>query len=143
MKQFKVKFGEGSSRPIGHCPYCGHAGSNCWWTQAQADYIGAVAGEEVVRPMLDKFARDVNRGSRPGGLIHIKAIVKRGSQPVRPSEPNDAMPSKVFECCGERIKYDGAATTLHCIICGAVADAAPSAANDSEGKGEFSNPVEG
>lgn len=129
-KLFKVKFGESSSRPIGYCPYCGHAGHNCWWTQAQADFIGATAGQELVGPMLDRFARDLNRGNRAGGLLSIKASIEHAPCPVRPSEPNEPMPIKHFECCGERIKHADGCAKLHCIICGAITDAA-SAATES------------
>lgn len=127
MRRFKVKFGEGSDRPIGSCPYCSHAGRDCWWTQAQADYFAAVAGQEVVGPMLDKFARNINRGNRSGSVLNIKASVNHGPRPIRPSEPNDSMPSMTFACCNERIKHDGASARLHCIICGASADTAHSA----------------
>lgn len=124
MKQFKVKFGEGSNLPIGFCPYCGHAGKGCWWTQAQADYLSAMAGDKFVRPMLDKFARDINRNSRSGGLLSMKASVSHGPQPIRPNEPNDEMPILTFACCNERMKHDGTVAKLHCIICGTAMDTA-------------------
>ena len=46
-RRFKVKFGEGSDRPISFCPYCGHNEEGCWWTQEQADYLAAQAGNQA------------------------------------------------------------------------------------------------
>lgn len=61
-KRFKVVFGEGSQRPIGHCPYCGHAGEGCWWTQDQADFLAAVAGQKIAGPCWT-ISREASTGS--------------------------------------------------------------------------------
>lgn len=119
-KRFKVVFGKGSDGPIGHCPYCGHAGQSCWWTQAQADYLAAMAGQEIARPLLDEFARRVNGVSKAGDFLKVSAKVEHGPRPTVPDELDTAMSVVNFQCCGERIKHDGSAATLHCIICGAV-----------------------
>lgn len=119
-KLFKVIFGEGSQRPIGHCPYCGHADQDCWWTQAQADYLAATAGREIAGPLLDDFARRVNRANSSGGLLKISAKVQHDPRPSQPEEPDEPMSVASFPCCGERIKHDGATASLHCIICGEV-----------------------
>ena len=117
-KRFKVVFDEGSDQPIGHCPYCGHTGQNCWWTQEQADYLTAIAGEEIAGPLLDDFARKINRMSRPGDFLKVNAKVKHEPRPPKPGEPDGPMAVATFDCCGERIKHDGSASTLHCVICG-------------------------
>ena len=117
-KRFKVVFGEGSNRPIGYCPYCGHAEQNCWWTQEQADYLAATTGQEIAGPLLDDFVREVNRMSRPGDFLQVSAKVDRGPRPSRPAETDSSMKSVTFECCGERVKHDGSLARLYCIICG-------------------------
>ncbi len=121
---FKVVFGEGSGRPIGFCPYCGHAGQGCWWTQQQADYLTGVAGEKLVGPILDEFARDMKRLNRPGSLISFDVDVKRGSVPRQPLESEAIMAIVTFGCCGERLKHDGSQSQLHCIICSQLNDVA-------------------
>lgn len=117
-KRFKAVFGEGSDRPIGHCPYCGHEEQNCWWTQEQASYLAAVAGQEIADSLLDDFAREVNRMSRPGDFLQVSAKVDRGPRPSPPAETDTSMMSVTFECCGERVKHDGSQARLYCIICG-------------------------
>ena len=118
-KRFKVVFGKGSERPIGHCPYCGHAGQDCWWTQAQAEYLAAMAGQKIVGPLLDDFARGVNRTGKPGVFLKVSAKVKHGPRPTAPDELDTPMSVANFDCCGERIKHDASVASLHCIICGA------------------------
>ncbi len=119
-KRFKVVLGEGSDQPIGHCPYCGHAEQNCWWTQEQADYLAAIAGQEIAGPLLDDFARGVNRISKPGDFLQIRAKVQHDPLPGPPVEENGPMSTMDFDCCGERIKHDGSVARLHCVICGAM-----------------------
>ena len=123
-RRFKVVFGKGSDRPIGHCPYCGHAEQNCWWTKEQASYLAAVAGQEITGPLLDDFARGVNHMSKPGDFLQINANVDHGARPSPPEEADTPMQSVTFDCCGERVKHDGSAVALHCIICGRLTDMA-------------------
>jgi len=123
-RRFKVVFGEGSDRPIGHCSYCGHTGRDCWWTRQQAAYLRGVVGERVVDPMLDDFARSINRMNRAGSLVQMKASVKRNPRSRRPVEPSDSMAVVTFRCCGERIKHDGSTRQLYCVICGKLIDVA-------------------
>ena len=52
--RFKVMFGEGSAEPISYCPYCGYNGQNCWHTQAQVDYMQAIAANVSLGPELKK-----------------------------------------------------------------------------------------
>jgi hypothetical protein len=78
MRRFKVLLGQGSDQPIRHCPYCGHEGEGCWWTTEQADYLAAVASEELIGPELKKMARDFNRTSNQG-LFKLRMDVKTGA----------------------------------------------------------------
>jgi hypothetical protein len=41
LHTFKVAFGKGSNRPIGHCPYCNYHGE--FWTSPQEQYLNQVA----------------------------------------------------------------------------------------------------
>jgi len=120
-KRFKVKYGSGSSQPIGHCPYCAHDGEGCWWTQDQADYLAAKAGAEVITPKLDKFAKDFNRG-QGGGLINMSMEVDHSPLPDPPEEANDDWPVAAYACCGETIKHDPTDPPARCIICGKPSD---------------------
>jgi hypothetical protein len=122
MRRFKVLLGQGSDQPIRHCPYCGHEGEGCWWTTEQADYLAAVASEELIGPELKKMARDFNRTSNQG-LFKLRMDVKTGPVPQRPSETEAEMPILEFTCCNERIKHDGKSQSLNCIICGATVSA--------------------
>lgn len=117
-KLFKVVFGEGSDRPISYCPYCGHREEGCWWTREQADYFAGMVGEEEVKPMLQKFARDIKRMNRAGSFIKFDAKVRMRKAPSPPMETEATMPIAEFKCCGERVKHDGSKKKLHCPICG-------------------------
>lgn len=117
-KRFKAVFEEDSDKAIGHCPYCGHVGDDCWWTLEQAAYFESVVSEEVVGPMLDDFAQGVNRMSRPGDLVQMKAEVSHDRPAAPPVESGGGMLVATFACCGERIKHDGSADRLYCVICG-------------------------
>ena len=116
--RFKVVFGQGSDEPISHCPYCSHVGKGCWWTPEQADYLAAVSGDQIVGPMLEKFAKDLNRTGRKGGLIKISAKVKRGPMPKPPHESDEPMIKVAFSCCGETVKVDRVSPSYRCVICG-------------------------
>lgn len=118
-RRFKAKFSEGSDQPISFCPYCGHNDTGCWWTPEQAEYLSAIAAEEIVGPELKKMAREFNRKSS-GGLISMNMKVSHSPTPRAPVEPDVNWPMVSFECCGERIKHDGQNSELRCIICGKV-----------------------
>ncbi len=79
-----------------------------------------MAGEEIVGPLLDDFARGVNGISKPGDFLKVSAQVEHGPRPTAPEELDTPMSVANFDCCGERIKHDGSTATLHCIICGTV-----------------------
>ena len=111
-----------SGKVLGFCPYCGHEGRGCWWTQAQADYIGAVAGAEVVVPELKKLARDLERSTR-GGLVQFKADVRSDPVPPAPIEADEPWPTKTFTCCDDPVKHDGTQEDIRCPICGKMAEA--------------------
>lgn len=117
VRRFQVQLGRGSHEPLSYCPYCGHRGHDCWWTNAQAKYLAAAAGNAVVSPMLEKMARDFNRRSR-GGFISMKMSTTRPRVPPPPAEVDELSPIR-FTCCNEVVRYEGASVGLYCIICGA------------------------
>lgn len=118
VRRFKSISGEGSDQPISCCPYCGHRDRGNWLTDEQTKYAMAVAADAVITPELNKMARKFNRQLGGGGLLKISMDVKRGSKPRAPVESNNSMLIVRFACCNERIKHDGRATALHCVICG-------------------------
>ncbi len=117
-KRFKVQFtGDGTGKALSFCPYCGHEGQDCWWTQTQADYFAALAGQELVVPELKKMAQRLERSSR-GGPLQFKANVQSDPAPRTPVEADEPWPTKRFACCDESAKHDGTQDDLHCPICG-------------------------
>ena len=117
-RHFKVIFGQGSKKPILFCPYCGHQGTGCWWTEEQVDYFKEIATREVVYPELERMARELNAGCSSGDLVRIEMRVSHPALPVAPIESSTEMRFIEFSCCGERIKHDGSTPQLRCIICG-------------------------
>lgn len=118
MKRFKVNPNAGSEQPISYCPYCGHNGKNCWWTQEQVKYMMGEVNKTVVEPEFDKMAKEINRKSRPGNFIDITMKVKKSPKHTKPEETNEPMPMMTFECCGETIKHENNISEIYCIICG-------------------------
>lgn len=114
-RTFKVTPGKGSAEPATHCPYCNHEGKDCWWTKAQAKYLGAYGATKALGPMLEKMARGASRGTRSGG---ISITVKKPPPLLAPPEEDDMYARVIFECCGETILHDEGSQILHCIICG-------------------------
>ena len=120
VRRFKVKFTEGDGEgngPLGHCPYCGYHGQECWWTPEQAQYIQ----DSVAAPFEDEMARmanDFNRRQRGGFIkMEMKGPARRPG-PIQPQELNEPMPLFVFPCHNEPVKHDGSKRELHCVICG-------------------------
>ncbi|MGR0479922.1 MAG: toll/interleukin-1 receptor domain-containing protein [Candidatus Electronema sp. V4] len=102
-QQFKVCFGEGSEEPISFCPYCGHKGHDCWYTQEQAEHIQAVTFDVVLGPELKKLEQTMKANLPQAG--------------TSPMETDDALLLLRFPCCNETIKV--AQHDKHfCIICG-------------------------
>jgi len=119
-RRFKVQFTQDASgKSLTFCPYCGHSGEDCWWTQEQADYVAASLQKEVV-PEIKKMARNLERMNRPGGAVQFKAnrSLRPGALPPAPKESDDPWPKATFSCCDEVIKHDGSVRQFHCIICG-------------------------
>ncbi len=114
-QRFKVRFGEGSEDPISFCPYCGHKGHDCWYTQDQVEYIQAVTTDVVLGPELKKLEREMKRTS--GGFLKIDMKTDLPQAGAPPMEIDDALDVLRFPCCNETIKV-----TRHdrhfCIICG-------------------------
>ena len=116
-RRFKIKPGEGSDEPVRFCPYCDHTGDGCWWTQEQADYLGAVAGAEFLEPELDRLAKSIN-SSGAGGFLSMSMTVEKPKRPQAPHEATEGWPTVLFPCCGEEIQHDGDNEDLFCVICG-------------------------
>ena len=99
------------------CPYCGLA-SDEFWTEAQANYLTAVAVEETVGPALDELESAAKQLNRAGGLIKM-SVTRSGGTPVRPLASEDMRrvdflchpeePVKVVE------EWEG---PVHCLTCG-------------------------
>ena len=125
-KLFKIKLGEGSDKPLAHCPYCNAHGDD-WFTDEQRTYVEAASGnfaQNVVGKKLDEMTRRFNRGMPRGGFITAKMTHKpspRRPLPPVPAETEEPMPVATFGCCGETVKHDGSAEVLHCVICGSEA----------------------
>lgn len=118
-RRFKVIFERGGGRVVSFCPYCGHRGRDCWWTPEQVTYFKSVVTASVVAPMVEEFARDLRRLNRRGGWISFDAKLESSPRARQPMETSLRMPVAVFECCNEKVKHDGSARRLRCIICGA------------------------
>jgi hypothetical protein len=110
-QRFKVCFGEGSEEPISFCPYCGHKGDDCWYTQGQLDYIESI----ILGPEVRRLEHEMKRAS--GGLLKIDIktdLPKVGAPPI---ETDDGLEVLRFLCCNEMVKV-----TRHerhfCTICG-------------------------
>lgn len=114
--EFKVRFGEGSSESIGHCPTCGHAGQDCWWTPMQVQYMQAVALRTAMGPELKRLERELK--SRSGGLLKLSLESKLPNVPPPPTDiDRDDLDVVEFRCCGELAKVRR--TDQHyCVICG-------------------------
>jgi len=117
--QFKLVFGETSDGPISFCPYCRFEGRNCWWTQAQAEYISAVATTVVLGPEFKKLERTLKHSS--GGFLNItlKSNIPTASAP--PMEIDKDFERFCFPCCNETVKVE-CHDKLFCIICGKEVD---------------------
>lgn len=122
-RRFKIQPSKGSLNPISHCPFCEHAGADCWWTPEQAAYVESIAVNGPLAPHLDRLERAFD--ALRGGLIQVTAHVERPPLLSAPPERDDEMPSETqFACCGETIRHDQSTKPVHCIICGGTADAA-------------------
>lgn len=117
-KRFKVKYGEGSDKPISFCPYCKHEDQNCWWTKEQVDSLGKAVLQKTVEPEFEKMAKKINRSSKKGDFISMRMDFKPSSRTVPPEEISEDWPKMLFECCGENTKHDQSQKALFCIICG-------------------------
>lgn len=118
-QRFKVIFGEGSEESISYCPCCGHSGQNCWFTQAQVDYMQSVAADVALAPELKKFERQLKGMSK--GFLKASMNSNLPKPPPAPMETDDWLDILHFPCCDETVKV-----TRHerhfCIICGTEID---------------------
>ena len=118
-QRFKVIFGEGSEEPISYCPYCGHDGQNCWFTQAQVDYIQSVTANVALGPELKKLEHQLKGMSK--GFLKVDMTADLSEPPPTPTETDDPLDILHLPCCNETVKV-----TRHerhfCIICGTEID---------------------
>lgn len=114
-RRFKVRVEEGSGRTLRFCPYCRHEGEGCWWTEEQVKYMEELLTEQIVSPMLNDFARKLNRQST---FLKFDVKTRQSDAPKVPTESELPMPTVTFPCCEESIKHDGRDEALYCIICG-------------------------
>lgn len=105
------------------CPYCAiQAPGGSWWTEAQIQAAHSILTEEVVKPQLDKFKRQIE-GMNRGGFVKF-SVETETSEPADPLTEIDDMKRVDFACHpGAAVKViDEWERDVHCPICGAVAD---------------------
>jgi len=117
--RFKVLLGHGSKEPISYCPYCGHNGQQCWYTEAQMNYIQSVAVGSTLGPELKKLERQLKGASKGFLKIGMKVDVPEPVAP--PMDTDDDLEILRFPCCDETIKANRS-NRLFCIICGTEID---------------------
>ena len=119
QRRFMVLLGEGSDQPLSYCPYCGHHGQGCWWTEEQSEYAQSVAVAEVIAPELRKLeqaAKSLEKST--GGFLKVSVKSDVPDQPIDPpTEPLSELRIKQFRCCRERVKVEKE-RFHYCIICG-------------------------
>lgn len=102
------------------CPYCGvQAPGNAWWTPDQLERAKSIAYDEVVRPELEKFKRDISQMGSGGFIKASVEITEPDPVPDMNGEPND-MKRVDFPCHpNEPVKVaDDWAKEVYCLICG-------------------------
>lgn len=100
-REFKwLPTAEGGESPAAYrCPYCREVGApDQWWTKQQAEHIAETVQAQVVRPQLDKMAKDFNRRSPKGGLISAKMTVKPARRSTASLAELDDMVRVDFSC---------------------------------------------
>jgi len=116
---------EGSGEPgpstVYFCPYCGEPSpSDQWFTDAQVDYIQALASVEAMRMVERELRPSLDRFNKTGhGFVGLELEIPRSVPPPPLFEPDDMLaieppchpedPIKVIE------DWEG---ELHCLVCG-------------------------
>jgi hypothetical protein len=104
-----------------HCPYCVQTASPSeFFTQAQAEYLTAIAYKTVVEPELDKFSKSLERlNTNSSGLIKVSVSSTRTPTPEPTMLPDeDDLYVINFPCCGMNVKIDSQSGTYYCPFCG-------------------------
>ena len=108
------------------CPYCAiQASVDSWWTPAQLELATSIATQQVVRPELEKFSRQMKDISRRSGGF-IKTDVQTSWEPeADPLVEVDDMRRVDFPCHpNEPVKVlDTWTGDVHCLVCGGTATA--------------------
>lgn len=118
-QRFKVLFGEGSDAPVSYCPYCGYRGNDCWYTQAQVNYLEAVATNVALVPEFKKMEQQLKRNSK--GFLQIDMKTDLPKTPPPPMEIDEPFDMLHFPCCNETLKLTPRQNHF-CIICGTEID---------------------
>jgi hypothetical protein len=103
-----------------YCPYCGiQAPPESWFTQAQIALAQNTVATEVVGPMLEKFGRDIGRGSRRPVGVSVKYD---RPEKIDPLTEVDDMKRIGFSCHpGEPVKVlDDWDKGAYCLVCGTI-----------------------
>lgn len=111
-RQFKIKYGEGADGPLNYCPYCEHEGLDCWWTQAQVEYL-EVEKSLIAHELIDGAFKDFNK---PGSGFTFKPS-SRPASTEPPPELDNGWEIVIFDS-GEQLKHDGASSELRCPVTG-------------------------
>lgn len=101
------------------CPYCGvQAPLDGWWTKSQLAQATGIAYEEVVRPAMEGFKRNVERSSS-GGFVQARVDLSHPDAEPELTEA-DNMRRVDFPChSSEPLKVvQGWTRPLYCLICG-------------------------
>jgi hypothetical protein len=103
------------------CPYCGvQAPPTAWFTKAQITLAESIVEAEIVGPILENFARNIEGiGRRSGGLIATTAEYDEPEK-VDPLTDTDDMQRVDFDCHpSEPVKVsDDWRRPVRCLICG-------------------------
>ncbi len=119
-QRFKVQLSD-DGKPLRHCPFCGHSGSDCWMLSEHQKYAQSVAASVVLNPAIDKIDkafRNMAKGS--GGMVKVTGSVSRPKVLPQPREPeDDDFVETALACCSEKIRHAASHRVAHCAICGA------------------------
>ena len=122
-RQFKVAlFGDSTDLSASKrltCPYCATTGPrDQFFTKEQAKHITEAVSQEVVAPLVDRFARNLERMNRPGSPVRFET--KRSPRrPVRRLTERDDMDARQCRACGFSFAIaTGHEGPLRCPACG-------------------------
>jgi hypothetical protein len=119
-RRFKIRVNDDGTSSPQYCPYCGSGSEKGWLTEEQIAYVLGMGAEQVVDPLLEEFARELEASNDPGGLITRSARYEKSVPPPMPVESNVPMHIFTSPCCGAPVKHDETVSPLHCAACGKI-----------------------